>query len=429
MSNVSERDSQSGTAQQDVDLDRIGAADVVLGLPTYNNRETVSAAVEAAVRALADGLPGRRVVMVNPDGGSRDDTADYLRQIVGDRIPLLQVQYPVHPVDLLSDTLAGVPGRGNAALEIFRAARKLRAGACALLDADVKSVTPEWIELLTRPLLDGAVDLVVPSYSRLKFDGLVNSGILSPFTRALYGKRLRQRSGADLGFSAPLMDFFLEHQASGARPDPDPWSIEPVLTHGFRIGQCFLGSRVAPPREVPLDLSDTLRRVLSRVFDEMERAVAHWQKVRGSEAIPLFGPGPEIETGPTDLNRKPMIDSFRQGCHNLMEIWGPVLPPATLLELRRVERRSDGEVRFSDELWARIVYDFALAYHLRIMARDHLLQALTPLYLGWAASFTGEMYDASAMEVEDRLERLGLQFEAQKRYLISRWRWPDRFNP
>ncbi len=94
-----------------------------------------------------------------------------------------------------------------------------------------------------------------------------------------------------------------------------------------------------------------------------------------------------------------------------------------------MERQADTDFRFSDELWARVVYDFALGYHLRVMGRDHLLEAITPLYLGWAASFTGEMRNGTEEAIEERLERLSRHFETQKKYLISRWRWPDRFNP
>jgi hypothetical protein len=105
------------------------------------------------------------------------------------------------------------------------------------------------------------------------------------------------------------------------------------------------------------------------------------------------------------------------------------MPPATLLELRRVERQAEAELRFTDDFWATVVYDFALSYHFRVMARDHLLEAITPLYLGWAASFIGEMRHGGAGGVEQRLEQLSTRFETQKKYLISRWRWPDRFNP
>jgi hypothetical protein len=295
------------------------------------------------------------------------------------------------------------------------------------LDAAVESVTPEWIGRLVEPVLEGGVDLIVPLYQRHTFDGLINSGIASPFGRALFGKRVRQPSGADLAFSAPLMDFYAEPpaQAAGVR---DPWSTIPAITSGFRVGHSFLGPRLTRASDAPLDLSSTLQRVLGGIFEQMEHTAPFWQKVRGSEAAPWFGPPLEIEAEPADINRKPMIDSFRQGCHDLLEIWRLILPPATLLALRRMERQPETEFRFADDLWARVVYDFALGYHSRVMGRDRLLKAITPLYLGWAAGFTREMESAGAAEVEQRLERLSLEFEAQKRYLISGWRWPDRFN-
>src|SRR5690349_13200275 len=109
------------------DLNRIGAADVVLGVPTYNHRETIARTVEATIAALGDPLSGRQVVLINADGSSRDGTAEYLREIAGERIPLLQVRYPVYPVDRFSAPIAGVPGRQEAALVTFQLARQLGA--------------------------------------------------------------------------------------------------------------------------------------------------------------------------------------------------------------------------------------------------------------------------------------------------------------
>ena len=80
-----------------------------------------------------------------------------------------------------------------------------------------------------------------------------------------------------------------------------------------------------------------------------------------------------------------------------------------------------------DELWVKIVYDFVLAHRLRTISRDHLLRSLTPLYLGWVASYANDLRLSGAPE--RRLERLSLAYEAGKSHLVSRWRWPDRFNP
>jgi hypothetical protein len=76
-----------------------------------------------------------------------------------------------------------------------------------------------------------------------------------------------------------------------------------------------------------------------------------------------------------------------------------------------------------------MIYDFALAYRLRTISRTHLLGALTPLYLGWVASYAAEVRTLDAEAAERRVERLAAAFEEAKPYFVSRWRWPDRFNP
>jgi hypothetical protein len=100
-----------------------------------------------------------------------------------------------------------------------------------------------------------------------------------------------------------------------------------------------------------------------------------------------------------------------------------------MLELRKLLREPSDQFRFPPEIWVRVIYDFVLAYHARRVNHDHLLGALTPLYLGWVASYLMEMKSATAEEMEGRLEALCLAFEGQKPYLISRWRWPDGFAP
>ena len=85
--------------------------------------------------------------------------------------------------------------------------------------------------------------------------------------------------------------------------------------------------------------------------------------------------------------------------------------------------------RMDDRLWARTIYDFALGHRLRVIARDHLLRSLTPLYLGWLTSFILAGRDEPESAIEARLERTCQAFEDEKPYLISRWRWPERFRP
>ena len=206
-------------------------------------------------------------------------------------------------------------------------------------------------------------------------------------------------------------------------------SLAPVaVCDNLQICQVHVGARVYPPTDWT-NMSSLMAQVLGPIFLEMDRSAACWQRARGSVSVPVRGEyqSPSQETGTLDLNR--MVETFRLGVRDLQEIWSLVLPPATLFEIRKVSRSTAEQVNMPDELWARIVYDFALAHRLRTINRDHLLRSMTPLYLAWVVSYARELETAGATSVEQRIERLALAYEAAKPYLISRWRWPDRFNP
>jgi hypothetical protein len=55
------------------------------------------------------------------------------------------------------------------------------------------------------------------------------------------------------------------------------------------------------------------------------------------------------------------------------------------------------------------------------MNRDHLVQALVPLYRGMTYSFLMEHADSSATELEAVNESLCAEFERQKPYLMEKW--------
>ena len=125
--------------------------------------------------------------------------------------------------------------------------------------------------------------------------------------------------------------------------------------------------------------------------------------------------------------RERLIDSFQLGFRELRDIWSWIVPPKTIIELRHLANADPREFRVPDETWARIIYDFALGYRLRVLPREHLLGSLTPLYRGWLASFVLQVRDFRPAAADARIEQLAGAFEAQKPYLVSRWRWPERF--
>lgn len=314
---------------------------------------------------------------------------------------------------------------------IFNLSGKIGARACGVIASELRTVTPRWINQLVRPALEADFDLVAPRYTRHKWEGLLNRSVLAPLSRALYGKRVQNPMGPDFGFSGKLTHRLLERQARGRRGNPGlPLAsiVSAAIRDHFQICESQVGTRLQPPVDW-MNLSSLLAEVLGPVFDDMEWSAADWQRVRGSQPVPMFGepePPPE-ESGSVDVKR--LIDSFQLGATNLQDVWSQVLPPTTLFEIRKLARLTPEQFRMPDNLWVWIVYDFALAYRFRTINRDHLLRSFTPLYLGWIASYASEMEAADPIVVEGRLERLARAYEAGKPYLVSRWRWPDRFNP
>lgn len=122
-------------------------------------------------------------------------------------------------------------------------------------------------------------------------------------------------------------------------------------------------------------------------FSRMEKRVETRQKVRSSEAVPIFGFQFEVGTEPVSVNVKRMIESFQRGCQDLQDVYRLILPPATMLDLKRTAASPVESFSFDDDLWVRTVYDYALGHRLRVIDRDHLLRSLTSLYRGWVASF------------------------------------------
>jgi glucosylglycerate synthase len=406
------------------------AADILIAILTFNDEKTVEAVLRAARTALLQ-FPKQKVVIAQVDGGSTDATMQRAKDSVAGESYFTQLSYPVYPVHRLEMSHHSVPGKDSAYRTIFSLAEELGVDACCVVGGDA-AITPDWITSLVQPVLDTGFDLAAPFYQRHKYDGLLVNGILYPLIRTLFGKRLRQPIGSDFGYSRALIRSCLSLETWGddaARRDIDLWLNVQAIQNDMKLCHVYLGEPPLSIKNRAHDVTSILANVAGAMYLEMEKTAELWQRVRGSSTLPTFGLRFDQQDVTQTANAKPMIDAFRIGYENLQDIWGMVLPPATLLELKRVSRQPEQTFRIADEVWAHIVYDFAVAHRLRLIRRDHLLRALTPLYMGWIASFILNIREADDTQVENQIEQLCIAYESQKPYLISRWRWPDRFTP
>lgn len=402
----------------------VGAADIVVGIPSYNNARTIGHVVRAAQAGLIKYFPDRRALIVNSDGGSKDGTREAVEQAHLDTQSLLLVRHSLYPVHRLSTPYHGLPGKGSAFRAIFRIAELVQARACAVVDADLRSITPEWFDLLLRPVLDREFDYVAPYYKRHKYDATITNSIVYPLTRALYGRRVRQPIGGDFGLSGRLARHFLTRDVwttDVARYGIDIWMTTTAIAENFRIGQSYLGAKLHDAKDPGADLSAMLVQVVGSVLSMMEAYQSVWRNVRGSQPAPLFGFPFEVGLEPISINVGRMLAAFQQGCRDLRPIYEKVISPGALTELALRAALPAEEFTMPDEVWATVIYDFALAYHRRALDREHLVKSLTPLYLGWVASFARQTEQETAAQVEDRIEKLCLIFEEMKSYLMTQW--------
>jgi glycosyltransferase involved in cell wall biosynthesis len=402
----------------------LGTAEVVVGIPSYNNARTIGHVVQAAHAGLLKYFPDRRALIVNSDGGSKDHTREAVEQAQLDTQGLLLVSHPLQPVHRLTTPYHGVPGKGSAFRTIFRVAEMVGARACVVVDADLRSIAPEWFDLLLRPVLEHDFDYVAPYYKRHKYDGTITNSIVYPLTRALYGRRVRQPIGGDFGLSGRLVQRLLSRDVwttDVARYGIDIWMTTTAIAESFRVCQAYLGAKIHDAKDPGSDLSAMLAQVVGSVFDLMETYGNVWRNVFGSLPAQLFGFPFEVGLEPVSIDLPRMLAAFSQGCRDLRPVYEQVIPAAILNELTECASLPPEEFVLREEAWANVIYEFALAYHRRIINREHLLKSLTPLYLGWVASFARQTEPENAAQVEDRIERLCLVYEQLKPPLLSRW--------
>jgi glucosylglycerate synthase len=405
-------------------LELIGQADIIVGIPSFNNAQTIGHVVRAVQAGLAKYFPDHKAVVVNSDGGSADGTMDVVKKTSIDDFNAILLHHRVEPISKIVFPYSGIPGKGSAFRTVFEIAEALGAKACVVVDSDLRSITPEWIELLVKPVLMGGYDYVSPLYHRHKFDGTITNSIVYPLTRALYGKRVRQPIGGDFGFSGNMAQFYLTKdvwQTDVARFGIDIWMTTTAIANGFKVTQSFLGAKIHDAKDPGADLSSMLYQVVSATFGLMETYAGVWIPIRGSEPVPAFGFEYSVGLEQVNVNTERMLKVFREGLGNLGEIWRDILGSGDFGEVERLGALADGEFHFPIGLWTRVVYDYALAFHKRRYPVEQLIKSMTPLYIGKTASFILQAIDMGQLEADAEIEKLCMEFENGKDYLVTNW--------
>lgn len=395
-------------------LGRIGQASLVVGVPSFNNGSTIGHVVRMAAEGLTKFFPSHSFAIVVADGGSTLDNSreEALAGIRESRIPGVVGIY------------RGLPGKGSAVRMIFAAAAELQAQAVALLDADLRSIEPFWVERLLGPILQAGAAFVSPLYVRYKYDGTITNNVAYNMLRCLYGKRIRQPIGGEFGLAMPLVRSLLAQpvwDTDIARFGIDIWLTVSALTAQVPCYQTHLGVKVHDAKDPATSLEPMFRQVVGTLFSLMEVTEEHWLPRDGSEPVPVWGDPihQEPEAFPIDLDR--LITQFYLSWKTLHGAWESVLQPDTFSELAAYVASGSRVFELPTDLWVRILFEFAAAFHRRPDYKRQILELLSPLYFARVASFIRRTQALSNQEAEKVVEEQARIFEVRKPYLRSLW--------
>ncbi len=393
----------------------VTSAEIIVGIPSYNEADNIAYPTDVASRGLEEFFGNKKAVIINVDNHSPDGTGDVFLK-TPTKVPKVYISTPPH-----------VRGKGNNFRNLFRAAVELGAKAIIVVDADLKSITPNWIRYLGEPLL-GRFDYVTPIYVRHKYDGTITNHIAYPLLRTLFGLRVRQPIGGDFGFSGRLARAFLNEKLWNnkiAHFGIDIWMTTIAIARQFNVCQAFLGTpKIHKPKDPAADLSSMFTQVVSTIFDLMIEFEYLWMDTTASRPSSIFGFGLGVDEKPpaVDVNTQALFESFKSGWEKNKDLCKKIMPLPDCTELQKyVKITNKNHLYYSSSLWARILFDFAIAYRNGEVDKDELMEALITFYHSRVLSFVNKTRDSEIRESEEYLENIMRVFEKEKYYLIERW--------
>jgi len=398
-------------------LEEIHRADIVVGIPCYNNEKTIRHVIQMVTHGLNQHFKDFRSVIFIADGGSTDDTRDVVKD------------FQIKPWQEEVITIyRGPAGKGSAFRAIFDAVRILNAKVCAVVDSDLRSITSDWVSFLIEPILMHGYEYVSPIYTRHKYDGTITNNIVYNLTRSLYGKQIRQPIGGEFAFDGRLAAFFLNEDVwdtDVARYGIDIWMTTMAVLHGNKICQARLGVKIHDAKDPASSLGPMFRQVISTLFTMMEQNEDKWKHVKGSVPVPTFGPEIKLEPESVKVNLDNLISEFKLGYQHFGVLWKNLFCEECFSEIKRIYKLKPEKFIIPVEIWVKMLYELASIFHRWKANRKILLSMMVPLYLARVASFVNRTRNMNSFQAEDLVEEQARIFEENKDYLLEVWKKED----
>jgi len=390
-------------------FERLAAIDIVVGIPSKNEEDTIPYVAQQVERGLTTYFSDKNTLIVNIDNSDNDATK---KAFLSQPLTTNKLHIPATSLNM---------GKGGNVRLLLELADKFNIPLIIMVDADLKSITPEWIHDLATPLTRG-YDLVTPLYSRHHLDGTITNNIVYPLVYGLIGKDLRQPIGGDFSFSLRLARHWLrqEWKDTTYRFGIDNFMTITALLEGFPTCQVSLGAKIHKPSAPKLNVMFTeVVNTLFSLITEKSYALEETQLT----SITTFGdkndPPQELSIN-TETLMTSMMDHWKASRSFIQH----VLAPARFKELD--EGFAQQKPYINDTLWAELVYTL-LAYYARNKdehVRLRVVEALKPLYFARVLSYAKETENMTEEQAEALIKHQARIFWEHRDYYFQLLKHP-----
>ncbi|MCS7318049.1 MAG: glycosyltransferase [Candidatus Dojkabacteria bacterium] len=168
-------------------------------IPSLNEEANISFVTQIIDQGLTNFFPEFSKYIINSDSNSYDDTINKFKSTATESLKIVL------------KCSKGKTGKGHSIKKGFHFGYKQNGKYFLMIDADLKSISPLWIDKLLRPVVFENVDYVIPIYSRNRYEGNATNHFSSPIVYACFGDDILQPIAGDFGLSRRLVKAVLNN--------------------------------------------------------------------------------------------------------------------------------------------------------------------------------------------------------------------------
>jgi glycosyltransferase involved in cell wall biosynthesis len=395
-----------GTRKKVKEMD-MSKLDIIAAIPSFNEEDNIAFVAEQLGKGIKKHYPDKEAILINLDNGSTDNTEE----------AFLKSDTDVEKLVLRTEE--GDIGKGFAVKLLLELVKKLGPRAVLVDDADLKSITPDWVKYQLDPIFEG-YDFVAPHYSRYKYDASITNNICYPLIYGLFGENIRQPIGGDFAFSKEYADYLLNTRWTKNTPlfGIDIFMTTEAVLGGFKVCESNLGVKIHRAKDPGKSLSPMFRQVVSTIFKVIIDNKPKLKKMKKIKEIPMFGGKhlKEPEAFDVDMEgvKKRMVDGYREYKPMIKKC----LPPEDFNKIKSCVMYN--KIHVSDSWWAKIVYDYIVAFKKYEKKSSSVLKSLVPLWFGRIYTFMKETMEMKEEEAEEVILKQAEAFYEQRDYLLKK---------